>query len=413
MSKEGQKQGSRPRILYVDDNKLVRDAYTRRLSSMDIALELATTGQGAIAALSTVDYDLVVTDLFMTGGSGRDILTWARKHRPNLPVILLSACEEMDLALMLMREGAADFVRKGGPWPLEEAIERALASSGPRQRTRSATLDDLAAMGVVSLNLARELENPLAYLSTSLHHLVGWAKEQLAGGTVEEMSEQDSDDLVSAIDDAMEGLLRASCLVKEITAVTRHSPSRRDTVYPDQLYFSATQLIEPRLLRRLAVDPDFYEGPAILGQEGPLREILADLLSQALRRGTPGGAPTAVRLSLELGDQVTLIIQDDGAGISARDLELAFDPLLSIDAALSSETGLSFSVARHVVTRMGGALEVISAADQAGCEVRITLPGAETTPSAVTPPRIGPRGGGAAPDFEEDAPRGIPQKKVI
>ena len=87
------------------------------------------------AALSSAAYEVVVTG---AGGKGRDpfaILRTAWKRKPELPVVFLSASPSQELAVLLMKAGACDFVSKDRMIELVPAVDRALwEAAGQRER---------------------------------------------------------------------------------------------------------------------------------------------------------------------------------------------------------------------------------------------------------------------------------------
>ena len=81
----------------------------------------------ALGALETREFDLLVTDLKMPGADGLEVLRRARKHAPELPVILITAHATVPTAVAAMREGAFDYVQK--PFDNDELralVQRAL-----------------------------------------------------------------------------------------------------------------------------------------------------------------------------------------------------------------------------------------------------------------------------------------------
>ena len=81
----------------------------------------------ALGALETREFDLLVTDLKMPGADGLEVLRRARKHAPELPVILITAHATVPTAVAALREGAFDYVQK--PFDNEELralVKRAL-----------------------------------------------------------------------------------------------------------------------------------------------------------------------------------------------------------------------------------------------------------------------------------------------
>jgi len=75
-------------LLVVDDNDIVLSALARVLARWPLVL--AVDVAEATVALRTRAIDLVVTDLLMPGGSGRDVLDASRRLDPKRPVVLVT-----------------------------------------------------------------------------------------------------------------------------------------------------------------------------------------------------------------------------------------------------------------------------------------------------------------------------------
>jgi two-component system phosphate regulon sensor histidine kinase PhoR len=101
--------------------------------------------------------------------------------------------------------------------------------------------------------------------------------------------------------------------------------------------------------------------PAVRGDARLLREVLQNLLDNAVQYTPPGGK---VQVQTATGPrEVTITVADTGIGIPIADQERIFERFYRIDAARSREeggTGLGLSIARHIVETLGGRLWVES-----------------------------------------------------
>lgn len=101
-----------------------------------------------------------------------------------------------------------------------------------------------------------------------------------------------------------------------------------------------------------------------------IREVLTNLLTNALRH-TPAGGTVTVRLAAPAGQPVTVAVQDTGAGIPAEALPHIFDRFYKSDE--SRGMGLGLAIARNLVQAHGGTLQAESTPGQ-GTTLTITLP---------------------------------------
>ncbi len=119
---------SRPmpaRILLVEDRESLRRMIAHALESQGHEVTSVADGEAGIAALDDRDFDLLLSDLKLPGCSGLDVLAAARRLRPALPVVVMTAYGTVSAAVEAMKLGAADFLEK--PVDLGE-LERLVGS---------------------------------------------------------------------------------------------------------------------------------------------------------------------------------------------------------------------------------------------------------------------------------------------
>src|SRR3970040_1885207 len=102
------------RILVADDHEVVRKGLMKVLAEIlqPIKVDEARNGQEAVSKVWKSEYDLVVLDIKMPGKSGLDVLKEIKKHRPQLPVMILSMHPEEQFAIRAMRAGASGYLTK-------------------------------------------------------------------------------------------------------------------------------------------------------------------------------------------------------------------------------------------------------------------------------------------------------------
>lgn len=129
----------RGRVLVVDDNSINRDLLRQSLTRQGHEVEEAIGGEEALSKIRRDDYDLILLDLVMPDRSGLEVLkTLAEEERLGLvPIIMLSASDELDRVAQCLERGADDYVVKPFHMVLLKArIRIALELKGHRQRER-------------------------------------------------------------------------------------------------------------------------------------------------------------------------------------------------------------------------------------------------------------------------------------
>jgi len=100
------------RILVVDDEPNIREALADLLSHEGYRVRPAASAEAAIAALGEEPFQIVISDLRMSGQSGLDLLQWVRENCPETEIILLTAYGSVEGAVEAMRMGAYDYLSK-------------------------------------------------------------------------------------------------------------------------------------------------------------------------------------------------------------------------------------------------------------------------------------------------------------
>jgi two-component system response regulator AtoC len=97
------------RILVIDDDQEVRTSLQTVLETLGYATHTAATGEEGLHAIQREPFDLVLCDLRLPGASGLDVL----KHKASaVPVILMTAYGNADIATQAARGGAFDYISK-------------------------------------------------------------------------------------------------------------------------------------------------------------------------------------------------------------------------------------------------------------------------------------------------------------
>jgi len=132
------------RVLVVDDNEMNRDMLARRLQRMTHTVETAEDGEIALTMMKNAPFDLVLLDIMMPKMTGYDVLEYmkADKSLGNIPVIMISAVDDLDSVVRCIEMGADDYLFK--PFNPVLLKARVSASLERRRRLRDSHMEDLA-----------------------------------------------------------------------------------------------------------------------------------------------------------------------------------------------------------------------------------------------------------------------------
>lgn len=131
------------RVLVVEDDRALGTVVVRGLSEEHHAVDLVGTVTDARHALDTVAYDAVVLDLGLPDGDGRDLCRELRAGGQLLPVLMLTARDEVTDTVSGLDAGADDYLAKPFHFPELAARLRALARRPPLTYGTVITVDDL------------------------------------------------------------------------------------------------------------------------------------------------------------------------------------------------------------------------------------------------------------------------------
>jgi adenylate cyclase len=115
------------RVLVVDDNASNRDVLARRLAREGHDVVTAENGAAALRLCDAQDFDLILLDLIMPEIGGYEVLQRlkASEATRHIPVIVISALDELDSVIRCIEAGAEDYL----PKPFDPVLLRARIDS--------------------------------------------------------------------------------------------------------------------------------------------------------------------------------------------------------------------------------------------------------------------------------------------
>jgi DNA-binding NtrC family response regulator len=166
------------KVLVVDDQEAVRTALSVLLDVHGIESLTANNPAQALALVRTEDIGVVIQDMNFTkdttsGAEGAALFREIHALDPDLPVILLTAWTSLESAVMLVKEGAADYMAK--PWDDDKLVLSVNNLLGLRQ-ARDENLRHRGADERARADIAKRFDlSGLVYKSRRMHELVSLA----------------------------------------------------------------------------------------------------------------------------------------------------------------------------------------------------------------------------------------------
>ncbi|WP_214767020.1 MULTISPECIES: response regulator transcription factor [unclassified Exiguobacterium] len=99
-------------ILVIDDEASIRHLVKLQLELDGQTVESAADGAAALALQTTQTFDLIVLDLMLPDTTGFDLIPRLRKTTPDLPILMLTARDQMNDKIIGLQLGADDYMTK-------------------------------------------------------------------------------------------------------------------------------------------------------------------------------------------------------------------------------------------------------------------------------------------------------------
>jgi DNA-binding response OmpR family regulator/DNA-binding SARP family transcriptional activator len=122
-------------LLLLEDDADMREALAEALSMRGYHVEATCNGREAVEAAATSVFDVIITDIRMSGMDGLDALAHIKQHRPEVGSLVITAYGGESDTIRALRLGAGDYLRK--PFQLSEflaSVERVVGSCQRQQR---------------------------------------------------------------------------------------------------------------------------------------------------------------------------------------------------------------------------------------------------------------------------------------
>jgi two-component system phosphate regulon sensor histidine kinase PhoR len=216
-------------------------------------------------------------------------------------------------------------------------------------------------------NVSHEFKTPLTAIRGFAETLLAGALEDVDHrGRFVEIIQEHAERLTRLTDDLLKlSTIEAGKMDLELRTV---NPTDLLKLCADTASFSAKkkqQTIKVEAARDL---------PAIRGDSGRLRDVLQNLLDNAVQYTPPGGH--IIASAVVDGAEIVFTVADNGIGIPHAEQERIFERFYRVDEGRSREvggTGLGLSIARHIAEAHGGRIWVESAIGQ-GSRFHFSVP---------------------------------------
>ncbi len=216
----------------------------------------------------------------------------------------------------------------------------------------------LAAIGRMAGGVAHEVRNPLS----SIKGLAFFLKNKFPAGS----REQESASLL------VQETERLNRTITEMLDLTRPAPLQFEAVDMAELLAQSLALMQAELAeRQIDVRLDCAGGlPLVHGESDRLRQVLMNVLLNALQAMEGGGKLTVTAAAAHDSGWLDILVSDTGRGIPAELLPQVFYPYFT---TRESGTGIGLAISHKIIMEHKGSIDIQSEPGQ-GTVVHIRLP---------------------------------------
>ena len=235
----------------------------------------------------------------------------------------------------------------------------------------------LSTIGLLANGVAHEIHNPLASIRLALQAC-------LRGLRAGDMPSEELIDYLQLVDTEIDRCVLTTQRLLQMSQAPSQElrPVRLETALGDVLALLGEEFRARRVTLQLGgIAPE----EQVLGDEAELRQVLVNLIHNALHAMPQGGQVEILAEPAEAGASLRLAVRDNGCGIAPQDLPLIFMPFFSRRVDGQRGTGLGLAICRAAMERFGGSIEVRSRPGQ-GSTFTLTL---RRAPAAALPDNPG------------------------
>lgn len=236
---------------------------------------------------------------------------------------------------------------------------------------RLAQGERMASLGRLAAGVAHEINNPLAYVRTSL---------DVARREVERFArDRDAkrlEKLLELLAHADDGVERVRVIANDLKTFSRGDEGSWTAIELERVVATAVNLAWNEIRHRAQLVRELDPLPPVMGSESRYVQVVVNLLvnaAQAIEEGDAQRNRITVRTGRASCDRVFLEVEDTGRGIDPERIEHVFEPFWT-SKPKGVGTGLGLSICHGIVTAAGGEIRVARSEPGAGTTFRIELP---------------------------------------
>jgi signal transduction histidine kinase len=311
--------------------------------------------------------------LLASGASGRsEGEFWLQAREAGTPALVRLA------VVSLILDGARTHCLVMTDLTAQRRESVAIAAVRAQLKMRLLLADRMSSLCTLAAGLAHEINNPLAYVLSSLDLMSKRLEEIPSLGT------EPSEGLRRQLDRAHGGAERMRLLVLRLKAFSRADDESMGAIDPRHTLDASILLVSNEIHQVARLVKDYDALPMLWANEARLEQVFVNLLVNATQSIATGAAlDNEIRVSGRTDAEGRAVIEfhDTGSGIDPAHLALIFDPFFTTKA-LHVGTGLGLSLSYAIIGSLDGQITVESEPG-VGSTFRVVLPALPALEGAV------------------------------
>jgi len=388
-------------ILVIDDSSFVRKTIEHILKIKNYNIYCAKDPIEALHLLDKKRINLIFSDLEMPKMNGVEFLEKIKsnnKHR-DIPIIILSGKKTSMNYSRVLKHGAIDFIEK--PFLTEEILlktdlhmaqsdyikkiahqniqlEKSLKNLKETQQ-RLIESEKIASLGGLVVGMAHEINTPVGVGLTGITHMIEISNDIKIKYQNDEISDEDFDDYLASFGElselTLESFNKIAHLVKSFKQISANHENEKKVIFNLKKNIKdAVQCLGfvPES-KNLNVKIICDEHITINNYAESFLLIITNLITNSINACKPNAKGNVSLEVVKKNNEIKLIYQDNGIGISKENLPKIFDPFFTTSRIYGGK-GLGLNIIYNIVTsRLQGTITCQSKENE-GTTFTITFP---------------------------------------
>lgn len=342
--------GQKLDILYIEDDEDHMILFMDVLSSIESFAYNIVHKESLVAGIEEAlsrHFDVVILDLGLPERQGLSTLSEFIGHCSNVPIVVLTTNEDLQLSVQAIKAGAQDFLIKGDITP--NTVERALRYSVERFEVLNELAEKNKSLNTFAIAASHDLKTPLRNILMTIDFFRSDFGDRLPPEGLESLGRiRDAGTRLHGLIDSLMEFMKAETKVKVAP------------VSIDMCVQGALLLLDLAIEQAHAAVTVETGLPRVIGNEGLLIRVFQNLIGNALKY-VKGRTPQ-IRIGARAdNNEAVVYVTDNGIGIAPQYHERIFEPLKRLHTQQEYPgSGIGLAICKRIVTAHGGRIWVES-----------------------------------------------------